>query len=94
MNPPQALGIVKEHIRIGKGMELTNEVPEALEMVVEELELYKRALKLACENELCQPCLLDCSYMKCTQILAERLQYYLAQAKGGNDETERTSETP
>ena len=94
MNLPQALEIVKDHIRIGKGMELTNGVPEALEMVVEELAVTQRALTLACENELCQPCLLDCSYMKCTQILAERLQYYLAQAKGGNDATERTSETP
>lgn len=42
-----ALEIVQEHIRIGKGMELTNGVPEALEMVVEELEAYKKALELA-----------------------------------------------
>ncbi|MFA7171567.1 MAG: hypothetical protein WC180_06260 [Candidatus Paceibacterota bacterium] len=41
MNLPQALEIVKDHIRIGKGMELINGVPEALEMVVEELEQKK-----------------------------------------------------
>ncbi len=42
MNLPQALEIVKDHIRIGKGMELTNGVPEALEMVVEELEQSRK----------------------------------------------------
>ena len=83
MNPPQALAIVKEHIRIGKGMELTNGVPEALEMVVEELQVTQRALELVCENELCKPCLLDCSFMKCTQELQKRMNFYLAQAKGG-----------
>ena len=34
MNLPQAIEIVKDHIRIGKGMELDNGVPEALEMLV------------------------------------------------------------
>lgn len=34
MNLPQALEIVKEHIRIGKGMELTNGVPEAFNWAV------------------------------------------------------------
>ena len=41
MNLEQALEIVREHIRIGKGMGLTNGVPEALEMVVDELKKYK-----------------------------------------------------
>jgi len=48
MNLPQALEIVKDHIRISKGMELVNGVPEALEMVVEELAVTQRALELAC----------------------------------------------
>lgn len=47
MNLPQAIEIVKDHIRIGKGMELTNGVPEALEMVVEELAVTQKALELA-----------------------------------------------
>ena len=47
MNLEQALEIVREHIRIGKGMELTNGVPEALEMVVEELAVTQKALGLA-----------------------------------------------
>jgi len=46
MNLPQALEIVKDHIRIGKGMELINGVPEALEMVVEELEKYKEQAEI------------------------------------------------
>jgi len=50
MNLTQALEIVKDHIRIGKGMELTNGVPEALEMVVDELESTQKALELACED--------------------------------------------
>ena len=50
MNLPQALEIVKDHIRIGKGMELTNGVPEALEMVVEELVVTQKALELACHD--------------------------------------------
>jgi len=45
MNLPQALEIVKDHIRIGKGMELINGVPEALEMVVKELEVTQKALE-------------------------------------------------
>ena len=49
MNLPQAQEIVKDHIRIGKGMELTNGVPEALEMVVEELAVTQKALELACK---------------------------------------------
>lgn len=50
MNLPQAIEIVKDHIRIGKGMELVNGVPEALEMVVEELERYKIAFDIACSH--------------------------------------------
>ena len=50
MNLEQALEIVKDHIRIGKGMELTNGVPEALEMVVEELIVTQKALELACDD--------------------------------------------
>jgi hypothetical protein len=48
MTLEQALEIVKDHICIGKGMELTNGVPEALEMVVEELAVTQKALGLAC----------------------------------------------
>jgi hypothetical protein len=47
MNLPQALQKTKDHIRIGKGMELVNGVPEALEMVVEELEVTQKVLELA-----------------------------------------------
>ena len=47
MNLNKALQIVQDHIRVGKGMELTNEVPEALEMVVEELLVTQNALALA-----------------------------------------------
>jgi len=47
----QALEIVKDHIRIGKGMELTNGVPEALEMVVEELAVTQKALELICKTK-------------------------------------------
>ena len=46
MNLPQALEIVKDHIRIGKGMELVNGIPEALEMVVEELQQYKERAEI------------------------------------------------
>jgi hypothetical protein len=41
----QALEIVKDHIRIGKGMELTNGVPEALEIVVVAFEVQTRENK-------------------------------------------------
>ena len=51
MNLEQALEIVKDHIRIGKGMELTNGVPEALEMVVEELAVTQKALELICKTK-------------------------------------------
>ena len=50
MNLEQALKIVRDHIRIGKGMELVNGVPEALEMVVEELAVTQKALELSCEK--------------------------------------------
>ena len=71
MNLTQALEIVKDHIRIGKGMELTNGVPEALEMVVEELEVTQKALELACDNlEI---------YTSSTRDKWKN--YYLAQAK-------------
>ena len=49
MNLEQALELVQDHIRIGKGMEF-NGVPEALEMVVEELAVTQKALELACER--------------------------------------------
>jgi len=73
MNLDLALEIVQNHIRIGKGMELTNGLPEALEMVVEELAITRRALELACLR-------------LCHQIpeYAEELQKnYLSQAKDG-----------
>lgn len=47
MNLHQALEIVQDHIRIGKGMFLINRVPESLEMVVEELAVTQKALELA-----------------------------------------------
>ena len=47
MNLDLALQIVQDHIRIGKGMFLINRVPEALEMVVEELAVTQKALELA-----------------------------------------------
>ena len=46
MNLEQALEIVHVHIRIGKGMELVNGIPEALEMVVEELQQYKERAEI------------------------------------------------
>lgn len=46
MNMLQALAIVKDHIRIGKGMELDNGVPEALETIVEGLEELQSVNKL------------------------------------------------
>jgi hypothetical protein len=46
MTLEQALEIVKDHIRIGKGMELVNGIPEALEMVVEELQQYKERAEI------------------------------------------------
>lgn len=51
MTLEQALEIVKDHICIGKGMELTNGVPEALEMVVEELAVTQKALELICKTK-------------------------------------------
>lgn len=51
MTLEQALEIVKDHIRIGKGMELTNGVPEALEMVIEELAVTQKALELICKTK-------------------------------------------
>ena len=45
MNLPQALEIVQDHIRIGKCMELTNGVSEALEIVVVALEFHTRENK-------------------------------------------------
>jgi len=103
MNLPQALAIVKDHIRIGKGMELTNGVPEALEMVARELEVTQKALELACiklthSSSLCpaflkkDPNRPTCLHLgekyNCSQCWHD---YFLAQAKGGNDETEQAS---
>ena len=51
MTLERALEIVKDHIRIGKGMELVNGVPEALEMVVEELAVTQKALELICKTK-------------------------------------------
>lgn len=50
MNLEQALEKVRDHIRIGKGMGVHNRVPEALEMVVEELIVTQKALELACQK--------------------------------------------
>jgi len=78
MNLPQAIEIVKDHIRIGKGMELVNGVPEALEMVVEELAVTQKALELACES-------LANSMFGGYRITADSLiKRYLNQAKAGD----------
>ena len=55
MNLPQALQIVIDHIRIGKGMELVNRVPEALEAVVTQFAEAQAELKRYqdIECELC-----------------------------------------
>jgi len=61
MNLPQALVIIKDHIRIGKGMELINGVPEALEMVVlagehlrKENERLRAVLEHISKTEFCR----------------------------------------
>ncbi len=52
MNLEQALEIVRDHIRIGKGMDMEGyQVPEALEMVVEELIVTQKALELICKTK-------------------------------------------
>ena len=51
MNLEQALEKVRDHIRIGKGMGVHNRVPEALEMVVEELIVTQKALELICKTK-------------------------------------------
>ena len=105
MNLPQALEIVKDHIRIGKGMELTNGVPEALEIIVEELERLQRCYEVTNESwkELMDELL---QHKKALELACDMIAkdfnlkarpfygYFLAQAKGGSNETERTSETP
>jgi len=94
MNLPQALEIVKDHIRIGKGMELTNGVPEALEMVAEELSVTQKALELACEylhdaiEGDCDACPLSDKYLDCHSVTigdcyARIVEHFLAQAKEG-----------
>jgi len=88
MNLTQALEIVKDHIRIGKGMELTNGVPEALEMVVEELEVTQKALELACEyiGEVDCPAGIDgfdCGDDTCDNWKNCWLKYFLVQVKAG-----------
>jgi len=45
MDLEQALRITKEHIRIGKGMELTNGVPEALETLLFAEEFLRKENK-------------------------------------------------
>jgi hypothetical protein len=84
MNLPQALEIVKDHIRIGKGMELTNGVPEALEMVVEELEVTQKALELACIDAECANPICMKNDTNCNECVKKT---YLAQAKEARDET-------
>jgi len=87
MDITQALGIVKDHIRIGKGMELNNGVPEALEMVVSELEIYKRALELAVINiKLCGTCPAIDSCSDEDNYLDILPAYFLSQAKAGDTE--------
>lgn len=61
MNLPQALEIVQDHIRIGKGMELTNGVPEALDVMVfavektiEENKRLRNVLEYISETEPCR----------------------------------------
>jgi len=50
MNLTQALVIVKEHIRVGKGMDMEGYgIPEALELLIEELVVTRKALELAIE---------------------------------------------
>lgn len=46
MTLEQALEIVKDHIRVGKGMGANYRIPEALEMVVEELQQYKERAEI------------------------------------------------
>lgn len=41
--------IIQDHIRIGKGMGLTNGVPEALERLVERLQQVEKAYGLVCD---------------------------------------------
>jgi len=76
MNLTQALQKTKDHIRIGKGMELTNGVPEALEMVVEELAVTQKALELACQDS-------ECLWNICGGP-SDLIGNYLAQAKAGD----------
>ena len=64
MTLEQALEIVKDHIRIGKGMELTNGVPEALEMVIEELAVTQKALELICKTK----CLYDYYILQAKEV--------------------------
>jgi hypothetical protein len=94
MNLPQALEIVKDHIRIGKGMELTNGVPEALEMAVGELEATQIALKMACNYKLNDCCPVDevnwtpskCGGENCTggECISCWGEYFLSQAREGD----------
>ena len=89
MNLTQALELVREHIRIGKGMRLTSGVPEALEMVVEELEVTQKALELACEHIGENDCPagkikgFDCGDYPCEPINVCWKNYFIAQAKAG-----------
>ena len=95
MNLSQALVIVKDHIRIGKGMELTNGVPEALEMVVEELAVTQKALEVSCKlfvqyTEFCpgsycgEDVFVKCPYCNETEAFSDCwCNYHLQQAKEG-----------
>jgi hypothetical protein len=95
MNLPQALELVREHIRIGKGMRLTSGVPEALEMVVKELEVTQRALEASCKlfvqyTEFCpgsycgEDVFLKCPSCNETEVFSDCWRnYHLQQAKAG-----------
>ena len=92
MNIDFALAIVKDHIRIGKGMDIEMyQVPEALEMVVEELGQYKRALEICVSKD--EIALDSCPFYEypldlCVCDSAEKvascwIKYWLDQAKVG-----------
>jgi len=84
MDITQALEIVQDHIRIGKGMELTNGVPEALEIVVEQLAITEKALELAVVNgKLCGCCPAIDSCGDDDNCIDQLSAHFLAQAKAG-----------
>ena len=84
MNLDLALEIVKDHICIGKSMDVEMyQVPEALEMVVEELEVTQKALEMCLERwQYAHRPGLDPRHKE-SQI-ATMKEYLLAQAKEGD----------